>query len=822
MKKLKFQLLPLFVIFFTLNLFFKTTLSANTNKKAKEIVIEGVLVDSYTKTPLSSTKVSINSKETFTDKSGKFKIIIPYKKTIIIKASGQYQPEEKELNGYVKKINLGKIYIEKAVSNFFVYGYITKNGKPVTNVEVKFIKENDESVIFITYSNKKGYYEITLKDAAYYRVYYGVNGAEYFFGKMFLGGDIKERLDIKFFSHYVKRKKYNRKRVNENDIFSGKTMDKFYDDTKKDKTSKKKTIKISEDSRDVPNKFITKELSLDLPKTQKNTSKKSNKKSTPEKTTKSGIKEPKRHEVIKEAMRIPSSSKKRRTKKSGLKASFVDDNKQFNYFLNFLKKYRIKETYHIDVSERFIIKFHDEKGNNLPDVEVKIYSSDGKLLEKGLTYSDGTYLFFASMYDKNSFRLEAKYKSQTVTKLFGIQDKRSFDIKFNNVHRGKVDKIPLDLLFIFDTTGSMSEEIKRLKATIELINLNLLEFKPKPDLRFGMVLYKDTMDVYVTKIIPFTRDFNAFTSQLRSVVSSGGGGDGPEDLQKALYDAMKKIKWRKNGVKTAFIITDAQPHLYPKEKNYTYIDAAIEAKSKGIKLYSLGSGGLNLAGEYVLRQLSQFTSANYIFLTYGETGESEGGKPGSVSHHTGENFNSKNLETVLINILKNEMRHYLGKPIEVDEYFEANPVKDEKPKETLDMLFTKAINQLYDYSGIKIEKNTPTAISPIVSFDKTDDATAEYFTENLQFALVKNKKFKAVERKDLQPVLKELKFQLDELSDESKAAELGKFLGAKFLIIGKLYKKNEYYELYLKLLNVETVEILSVTKLKINKKLGLE
>jgi Peptidoglycan-synthase activator LpoB len=69
--------------------------------------------------------------------------------------------------------------------------------------------------------------------------------------------------------------------------------------------------------------------------------------------------------------------------------------------------------------------------------------------------------------------------------------------------------------------------------------------------------------------------------------------------------------------------------------------------------------------------------------------------------------------------------------------------------------------------------------------------------------------------------LDELRFQLDELSNEENAAELGKFMGAKLLITGKIYTHNQYYEVFLKLMNVETIEILSVTKLKINRKLGL-
>ena len=47
-------------------------------------------------------------------------------------------------------------------------------------------------------------------------------------------------------------------------------------------------------------------------------------------------------------------------------------------------------------------------------------------------------------------------------------------------------------------------------------------------------------------------------------------------------------------------------------------------------------------------------------------------------------------------------------------------------------------------------------------------------------------------------------------------------MGAELLIIGRLYSTTEGYELFLKLLRVETGEVLSVTKAIIDKALGLE
>ena len=434
-------------------------------------------------------------------------------------------------------------------------------------------------------------------------------------------------------------------------------------------------------------------------------------------------------------------------------------------------------------------------------------------------FADGSFLYFHTT-DEDEFFIQCNYKKSTKNIHHKANSFHKIDVTFEQMNKDVPDPVSLDVLFIFDTTGSMQEEINRLKNTIDIINRNIEAFSPAPQVRFGMVLYKDKQDQYDTKMIPFTSDLDKFQRELDNV-NAQGGGDYPEDLQAALQVAIQKMKWNENGIRLGFIITDAPPHLY-KDQDYTYIDAAKDAKEKAVKIFSIGTGGLDINGEYVLRQLSQYTSAKYVFLTYGEKGESEGGRPGSVSHHTGENFNTEKLDVIIIQFVKEELKSFNDIEVEIkDEYFIATKIDNEKSEITLESLFTQAFSQLVDYSTIKLDHNVPTAISPLLSNSSSCAVNAEYFYDHMMLALASNETFLATERKDLQPVLDELKFQLDELSDDENAAELGKFLGADLLISGKLYKKNDHYEIIIKLMNVETIEILSITKVRIDKDLGL-
>ncbi|HNF24677.1 MAG TPA: VWA domain-containing protein [Leptospiraceae bacterium] len=503
---------------------------------------------------------------------------------------------------------------------------------------------------------------------------------------------------------------------------------------------------------------------------------------------------------------------------SGLKAGYADDNKQFNYFAGFLEKFKSVPHIDLNISERIFIKIKEKNGKPASGARVRILSG-GSEIESGTAFADGTFLFFPSEHSAKLRDYKAVVSKNGAEKEISFKRDGQRNIEtVLNVSPNQTS-YPMDIAFIMDTTGSMGEEINRLKSTIELINLNLSGMKGAK-LRFGMVLYRDKGEEYVTKVIPFTSDLDVFRKELDRV-SADGGGDYPEDLQSALDEAVNKLNWNRDALKLSFIITDAPPHIDYGQK-FNYMEAAKKSKRMGMKIFSIGTGGLDVQGEYTLRQISQYTYAKYIFLTYGEKGESEGGAPGSVSHHTGANFATDKLESIVIRFAKEEYFHANGKPLEEGEsYFSANKIKEEKREDTLLKLFDKGVSQLSDFSSLKLEQSSTLGILPAQTEDKSILKNAEYFSEQLLISVKKNSQFKIVERKDLQKVLKEWKLAQDLGNEEESAARYGKMLGAKLLLISRVYKKTNNYEMYMKLLNSETGEVLSVTKLLIAKELGL-
>jgi Mg-chelatase subunit ChlD len=543
------------------------------------------------------------------------------------------------------------------------------------------------------------------------------------------------------------------------------------------------------------------------------------KKETPEFMTESGEEPGARSDSTGEpaSVRTPTSSV---PSSSGLKAGFADDNRQYGYFVGFLEEFYYVPHFDLPVSERIVLQVRDIDDKPVANARVSVYAGDTELTA-GVTTADGGYQFNPSEHSPSVTDYRAAVRTAEgyeVSTDFSRSGERTVTLRIDST-RTIPEPIPLDILFILDTTGSMGEEIYRLRATIELIHLNLTGMSSKPAVRFGMVLYKDIGDEYDTRVVPLTADLEEFREALE-LVEASGGGDTPEDLQAALERTLKEIAWDPDGVRLGFIITDAPPHLnYGQE--YTYVDASRDARSNGIKLFSVGTGGLPIEGEYVLRQISQYTGGKYIFLTYGETGESEGGAAGSVSHHTGANYQTDKLEAIIIRFAKEELSYLADQPLDEDDpYFQALKIAGEEREETLAKLFAMAVDQLTDYSTFAVGEGTVAAILPLEPASDELLLDAEYFTEQMILSISESGGVTLVERKNIQSVIDELEFQLSGLTDSGQVAEIGKLLNAQVLIAGKLYRPGDY-ELFLRMLRVETGEVLSVTKAVVDADLGI-
>jgi hypothetical protein len=111
-----------------------------------------------------------------------------------------------------------------------------------------------------------------------------------------------------------------------------------------------------------------------------------------------------------------------------------------------------------------------------------------------------------------------------------------------------------------------------------------------PDIRMGLVAFRDRGDAYVTKVLDLSEDLDSMYAQLMDFKAQGGG-DGPESVNQALDDAINRISWSQDNhvYKVAFLIGDAPPHMdYADDVKFPV--TLEHAKRKGIVVNTIQSG----------------------------------------------------------------------------------------------------------------------------------------------------------------------------------------------------------------------------------------
>ena len=148
----------------------------------------------------------------------------------------------------------------------------------------------------------------------------------------------------------------------------------------------------------------------------------------------------------------------------------------------------------------------------------------------------------------------------------------------------------IDVVFVLDTTGSMSGLINTAKEKIWSIATTMTSSQQTPNIRIGLVGFRDRGDEYVTRVIDLSDDLDSVYAALMEF-QADGGGDGPESVNKALYDAVERMSWSQDSAayQVVFLVGDAPPHMdYPDEKQYPEILAM--AAQKGIVVNTIQCG----------------------------------------------------------------------------------------------------------------------------------------------------------------------------------------------------------------------------------------
>ena len=185
----------------------------------------------------------------------------------------------------------------------------------------------------------------------------------------------------------------------------------------------------------------------------------------------------------------------------------------------------------------------------------------------------------------------------------------------------------MDVVFLIDSTGSMSDEIREVKINIENIINTVKSGYPSPDVRVGIVTYRDYKleeREYLTRQLDLTYNLDKVISFLKSI-DANGGGDYSEAVADGLHLALQKMDWANEAKKIVVLIGDAPPHGEGSSENnyqqgspngYDYKTELEYAQEQNMVIYSVSGSGMDSNGVKIWKELAYKTGGDYEQLSY--------------------------------------------------------------------------------------------------------------------------------------------------------------------------------------------------------------
>ena len=308
-----------------------------------------------------------------------------------------------------------------------------------------------------------------------------------------------------------------------------------------------------------------------------------------------------------------------------LTAGIWNDNNNWPFFTNLVNSGTISfPSYGLDPRSRIEVVVTDEDGNALRGETVRLLDSDGAVIWTAKTDKNGRAYLFSKA---GSVPSEVSVNGATAPVTEFIYEEHPEDItdgddsgqgtigtamrSLDEIHistEKSAEISGLQVMFVIDTTGSMSDEIAYLQK-----DFSSIAGEVGGDVSWSVNFYRDDGDKYVTKCFDFTDDVS-YVQSLINTEYAEGGGDTPEAVSRILEETITENDgWDENSSKLLFLVFDAPPH--DDEEVYKVLDAVRTAADKGIRIVPVVASNAERDTEVFGRALSIMTGADYVFLT---------------------------------------------------------------------------------------------------------------------------------------------------------------------------------------------------------------
>jgi hypothetical protein len=349
---------------------------------------------------------------------------------------------------------------------------------------------------------------------------------------------------------------------------------------------------------------------------------------------------------------------------------------------------------------RYIAQLTNKQGMPLSNAQVCLKNSKGDILWQAKTDNTGKAELWLDCFkskeetNANGLKLVFEYEGKTAE----IADATPFEQGINTVQMDIAckERNKVDMFFMIDATGSMSDEIRYLQAELDDIIQKIHSQQSELQLRTGCLMYRDHGDEYLTRKSSLSSDINETLEFLRKQ-SAGGGGDYPEAVDIALRESIVNEDWDDEALaRIVFIVLDAPSHTNP--ENLALLESQLrQAAEKGIRIVPIACSDIKKDGEYLMRTFALATNGTYLFLT------DHSGIGNAHIEPTTDKYEVEKFNDAIVRIIKqytqmpdcdNAQWAEQNKDAEPSDKFVPNPY-DEKAEKDADKLTVSDIIKVY-------------------------------------------------------------------------------------------------------------------------------
>ena len=261
---------------------------------------------------------------------------------------------------------------------------------------------------------------------------------------------------------------------------------------------------------------------------------------------------------------------------------------------------------------RYTVQVTNRNGYPLVNRAVSLLDARGNTLYQAVTDNTGKAELWAELVNGKGVKgedLQIRVDQKTVAA-------KKWSEGLNAIVIDETCEAPesVDVVFVFDATGSMGDELRYLQAEMKDVIARSQQAISGVSVRTGAVVYRDKGDEYVTRLSRLTEDI-ATTQQFIDRQQASGGGDYEEAVPEALMAAINSAGWDENArARIAFLILDAPCH----EDSATVAllhEQVLNAAAQGIRIVPVVCSGLGESGELLLRSIALATNGTSFFLT---------------------------------------------------------------------------------------------------------------------------------------------------------------------------------------------------------------